>query len=182
MTYDHVASSKSVLTVQCNKKLDCKVIKSENQNKRKSIYNKFYKKMNNNVSDKNRKSIYNKKFYKKMGYCEICQIIIRNFKIHEKSNKHKRNINQLLLNNNYFGEKKYVKRIECSTCDQSIINFKVHEKSKKHQRNLIKCDFKNCREGINGNFKAYCYTNIKLIDPKIFIQNMLSTIESKIRN
>ena len=133
--------------------------------------------MKTNESAENRKSIYNKKIYNKMNTCEICQTNIK--KNHEGSNKHKRNINQLLLNNNYFNDKK---RFECSTCNQSVINLKIHEKSKKHQRNLIKCDYKNCRTGLNGNFKAYCYTKIKLIDHKIFIKNMLGTIESKIQD
>jgi hypothetical protein len=65
-------------------------------------------------------------------------------------------------------------------CNKSIINLKVHEKSKSHQRNLMQCDYKNCRKGIKDNFKAYCYTNINIIDPKIFINNMINTIENKI--
>ena len=40
-----------------------------------------------------------------MVTCKICNTEIKNFKIHEKSNKHKRNINQSLLDLDYFNDK-----------------------------------------------------------------------------
>src|ERR1700755_2580618 len=42
----------------------------------------------------------------------------------------------------------------------------------------MSCHYKNCRKGLQGNFKAYCYTNIKMIDPRAFINNMMKTIEN----
>ena len=126
----------------------------------------------------NSKLTYNKKIYNKMTTCEICNTKIKNFKIHVRSNKHMKNTNQSLLNLNYFDDKKKL----CSMCNKSVLNLKIHEKSKIHQRNSMQCDYKNCREGIQGNFKAYCYTNINIIDPRTFINNMMSTIENKIQD
>ena len=40
-----------------------------------------------------------------MVTCKICNTNIQNFKIHEKSNKHKRNINQSMLDFDYFNDK-----------------------------------------------------------------------------
>ena len=145
------------------------------EEKYKLIYNKkFYNKM---ISSKNKEikiifsSIIN------MTRCEVCHINIKNFKIHERSNKHMKNTNQSLLNLNYFNDKKKL----CSFCNKSVLNLKIHEKSKKHQINLMSCNYKNCRKGLQGNFKAYCYSNIKMVDPRTFINNMMKTIENKIQ-
>src|SRR6201990_2339067 len=166
-------------------------------------------------NEKNSKLTYNKKIYNKMTACEICNTNIKNFKIHEQSNKHIRNTNQLLpfslpklkkklcslcnksilnlkiheksnkhiRNTNQllpFSLPKLKKKL-CSLCNKSILNLKIHEKSKKHQINLMSCHYKHCRKGLQGNFKAYCYINIKMIDPRAFINNMISTIENKIQ-
>src|ERR1700755_3525572 len=65
--------------------------------------------------------------------------------------------------------------------NKSVLNLKIHEKSKKHQINLMSCNYKNCQKGLQGNFKAYCYSNIKMVDPRTFINNMMKTIENKIQ-
>src|SRR6201990_2988539 len=199
-----------------NKKIYNKMVKSENEQNLKSTYNKkIYNKMVKSENEQNLKSTYNKKIYNKMATCEICNTNIKNFKIHEKSNKHFRNTNQLLpfslpklkkklcslcnksvlnlkiheqsnkhiRNTNQllpFSLPKLKKKL-CSLCNKSVLNLKIHEKSKKHQINLMSCHYKNCRKGLQGNFKAYCYTNIKMIDPRAFINNMMKTIENKVQ-
>src|ERR1700755_2035022 len=160
-----------------NKKIYNKMVKSENEQNLKSTYNKkIYNKMVKSENEQNLKSTYNKKIYNKMATCEICNTNIKNFKIHEKSNKHFRNTNQLLP----FSLPKLKKKL-CSLCNKNVLNLKIHEKSKKHQINLMSCHYKNCRKGLQGIFKAYCYINKKIIDPRAFINNMISTIENKIQ-
>jgi len=108
-----------------------------------------------------------------------------NLKVHEQSNKHRKNINQSLINIDYFNDldtkRKYMKAKLCPICDVSVINLKVHEKSKKHRRNAILCEYENCRTGLNDMFKAYCYSNIKPIDPKVFIDGMRAIIENRVK-
>src|ERR1044072_5237292 len=160
-----------------NKKIYNKMVRSGNEKNSKLTYNKkIYNKMVRSEKVENSKLAYNKKIYNKMTTCEICNTNIKNFKIHEQSNNNIRNTNQLLP----FSLPKLKKKL-CSLCNKSVLNLKIHEKSKKHQINLMSCHYKNCRKGLQGNFKAYCYTNIKLIDPRAFINNMMKTIENKIQ-
>ncbi|KAL7643706.1 UNVERIFIED_CONTAM: hypothetical protein RMT77_005704 [Armadillidium vulgare] len=160
-----------------NKKIYNKMVRSGNEKNSKLTYNKkIYNKMVRSEKVENSKLTYNKKIYNKMTTCEICNTNIKNFKIHEQSNKHIRNTNQLLP----FSLPKLKKKL-CSLCNKSVLNLKIHEKSKKHQINLMSCHYKNCRKGLQGNFKAYCYTNIKMVDPRAFINNMMKTIENKIQ-
>ena len=76
------------------------------EEKYKLVYNKnILNKMSTKIEkDENLKSIYNKKILNKMTYCELCQTSIKNFKIHEKSNKHRRNINNFIVDFNYLDE------------------------------------------------------------------------------
>src|ERR1044072_3667719 len=153
------------------------ISKMNNENSKLTYNKKIYNKMVRSEKVENSKFTYNKKIYNKMTTCQICNTNIKNFKIHEQSNKHIRNTNQLLP----FSLLKLKKKL-CSLCNKSILNLKIHEKSKKHQINLMSCHYKNCRKGLQGNFKAYCYTNIKMIDPRAFINNMMKTIENKFKN
>ena len=126
------------------------------------IIKKISNKMSTN-ENKNVKNIFSSII--NMTYCEVCQTSIKNFKIHEKSNKHRKNINNFIIDFNYLDEphitNKTVKRKECLICNKNVLNLKTHERSKTHQGNLMNCVYKNCREGLNENFKAYCYSNIK---------------------
>ncbi|CAF2099008.1 unnamed protein product, partial [Rotaria magnacalcarata] len=110
-------------------------------------------------------------------HCEICNVDVKYFKVHEKSNKHQRNINNLLLNPNYFEPKKP----HCEYCNINVFNLKIHKKSFKHLKKI--CTFKGCKDGMNNKmFKQYQYNEIKPIDPKKFIEDMSTEIKSKIES